>query len=63
MITSLSEVYFRIKIYSFGTNEKSDFYELWQQDKQLKTMEMREAWPDFLFFIYFYNIYTNVNTK
>ena len=27
----------------FGTNEKSDFYELWQQHKQLKTMEMSEA--------------------
>ena len=29
--------------YPFGTNEKSDFYELWQQQKQLKTMEMSEA--------------------
>ena len=27
----------------FGTNEKSDFYELCQQYKQLKTMEMSEA--------------------
>ena len=25
---------------------KNDFYELWQQQKQLKTMEMSEAWPD-----------------
>ena len=25
---------------------KSDFYELWQQHKQLKTMEMSEAWLD-----------------
>ena len=25
---------------------KSDFYELWEQHKQLKTMEMSEAWPD-----------------
>ena len=25
---------------------KGDFYELWQQHKQLKTMEMSEAWPD-----------------
>ena len=25
---------------------KSHFYELWQQHKQLKTMEMSEAWPD-----------------
>ena len=25
---------------------QSDFYGLWQQHKQLKTMEMKEAWPD-----------------
>ena len=25
---------------------KCDFYELWQLHKQLKTMEMNEAWPD-----------------
>ena len=36
-ITSLSELY--IQIYS-------DFYELWQQYKQQKTIEMSEAWPD-----------------
>ena len=30
------------KDYSVGTNEKSDFYELWQQHKQLKTTEMSE---------------------
>ena len=29
--------------YSVGTNKKSDFYELWQQHKLLKTMEMREV--------------------
>ena len=23
-----------------------DFYEIWQQHKQLETMEMSEAWPD-----------------
>ena len=28
---------------SVGTNERSDFYELWQLHKQLKTMEMNEA--------------------
>ena len=28
------------KIYSSGTNLKSDSYELWQQQKQLKTMGM-----------------------
>ena len=33
-------------IYPFGTNKKSDFYELWQQHKQLKTIEMSEASPD-----------------
>ena len=43
MITSMSELYFRIKIFPFGTNKKSDFYELWQQQKQRKTMEMNEA--------------------
>ena len=30
-------------IVPFGTNEKSDFYELWQQHKQLKTMEISVA--------------------
>ena len=34
------------KIYPFGTNKKSDFYELWQPHKQQKTMEMSEALPD-----------------
>ena len=31
------------EIYPFGANVKSDFYEPWQQHKQLKTMEMSEA--------------------
>ena len=31
------------QIYPFATNQKSDFYELWLQHKQLKTMEMSEA--------------------
>ena len=26
--------------------QKSDFYELWQQHKQLKTIKISEAWPD-----------------
>ena len=30
---------------SVGINE-SDFYQLWQQHKQLKTMEMNEDWSD-----------------
>ena len=34
------------KIYYVGTNEKTDFYELWQQRKLLKTMEMNDIWPD-----------------
>ena len=29
--------------YSVGTNEKSDFYELWQHHKLLNTMEMSEV--------------------
>ena len=41
-ITSLFERYFR-SISPFGTNEKSDFYEVWQHHKQLKTMETSEA--------------------
>ena len=36
----------RLESYSVGTNEKSDFYKLWQQYKLLKTMEMSEVWPD-----------------
>ena len=32
--------------YSLGESKNSDFYELWQQHKQLKIMEMSEAWPD-----------------
>ena len=31
------------KIYSVDTNEESHSYELWQQHKQLKTMEMSEV--------------------
>ena len=44
MTTSLYELYFKNqKIYPFGTNEKGDFYELWQQHKQLKIIGMSEA--------------------
>ena len=51
-ITSLSELCFRFKRFTLlekieKTNEKIDFYELWQQHKQLKTMKISEAWPDF----------------
>ena len=34
------------EIYSVGIDEKSDFYELWQQHQLLKTMEMSEVWTD-----------------
>ena len=34
------------KIYSVDTNKKTDFYELSQQHKLLKSMEMNEIWPD-----------------
>ena len=34
------------KIYSFGSNERSDFCELWQQYKKLRKMELKQAWPD-----------------
>ena len=32
--------------YSVDTNKKSEFYERWEQRKQLKNMEMSEVWPD-----------------
>ena len=34
------------KIYSVSTNERSDFYELCQQHRQLKTMEINDGWSD-----------------
>ena len=43
-ITSLSELYLRIRRFILLVQtKKSDFYELWQQHKQLKTMEMVEV--------------------
>ena len=30
---------------TFWYKKKNDFYELWQEQKQLKTMEMSKAWP------------------
>ena len=48
MITILSELYFRFRrsILLIQINkQKRDLYELWQQYRQLKTIEMREAWP------------------
>ena len=42
--TNLSELYFRIRRFILLVQtKKSDFYELWQQHKQLKTMSMSEA--------------------
>ena len=32
-------------LYFWYKQKKGDFYELWQQQKQLKTMEMIEVWP------------------
>ena len=45
MITTLFELYFRIRrfILLVQMKKKSDFYELWLQHNQLKTMEMSEA--------------------
>ena len=34
------------KICSVGTNERCDFYDLWQQHKQLKTVDINEASSD-----------------
>ena len=46
-INSLSELYFRFRRFILLVQtRKKDFYELLQQHKQLKTMEMCEAWPD-----------------
>ena len=33
-------------IYSVGKNERRDFYQLWQQHKELKTVDMNKASPD-----------------
>ena len=47
MITSLSELYFRFRRFILLLQtKKNDLYELWQQHKLLKTMEMGEAYPD-----------------
>ena len=37
-IASLPELYFRFRRFTVGKNGKSDFYELWQHNKQLKTI-------------------------
>ena len=43
MITSLSELYFGFRRFIVGTNNKTDFYELWEQQKELKTTKMSKA--------------------
>ena len=45
-INSVNELYFRFRRFKMEKREKSDFYELWQQHKLLKTMEIIEIWPD-----------------
>ena len=47
-------------MYSVGTNEKNDFYELWQLHKQLKIMEMSEL--DLIFTLWDIYRYYNLNT-
>ena len=54
MITSL---------YKVGINENSDFYELWQQHKKLKTMEMNEAWYDFFYEGYIHQLQSEPTHK
>ena len=46
-------------MYSVGTNEKIDFYELWQLHKQLKIMEMSEL--DLIFTLWDIYRYYNLN--
>ena len=47
VITSLSEILFRFRRFiMLVQTKKSDFYELWQQHKQHKTMKISESWPD-----------------
>ena len=46
-ITSLPELYFSLKrLILLVQIKKSDFYEIWQQHKQLVIMEMSDTWPD-----------------
>ena len=42
-ITSLSEIYFRIRRLILLVQTKEVIYELWQQHKKLKTMEMNKT--------------------
>ena len=51
------------KIYLFGTNGKTDFYDLWQQHKQLKTMEMSDAWLYVFYELYIHQLQQILLTK
>ena len=63
-ITSRPELYFRFWWSIVSTNEKNDFYKLWQQHKLLKTIEISEVWSDTYREIYIYiNSYLNPLTK
>ena len=61
-ITSLSELLSQ-KVFPFGTKEKSDFYEIWQQHKQLKIMEINETWPDIFYDGYIHQIQSEPTKK
>ena len=54
---------FAHKIFLFGTNEKSDLYELWKQHKQLETMEMNGAWPDIFYEGYIHQLQRETTHK
>ena len=49
--TSLCHIFF-----SFDTNKRNDLYGLWQQHKQLKTVETNKAWSD----IYNVEVYRHI---
>ena len=53
---------FRIRRFILLLQTKSDFYELWQQHKQLKTMMMNETWLGTSYEGYIY-INSNLNTE
>ena len=43
MVTDLSERHFDTNFFPFDKNERNDLYGIWQQHKQLKTMEFNET--------------------
>ena len=48
---------------SFWYTQKSDFYELWHQHKQLQTMEMSFAWPGIFYEGYIHQLQLEPNDK